>query len=185
MQSYRYEVFKLLMSKLDRLNKNSVSKIVESYYLTLKQAMIDNRMVVTSSAETGHHGGPCIAGAQKVFVDADGTYYPCEKVSECSEAMKIGNVDDGFDVDKIWKLVNIGSLTEEECKNCWASRFCYLCALFADDIDTLSKEKKLLFCNQVRESTENQFKDYCLLMEMKFSDMDELDRIPFQNIAFA
>lgn len=185
LQSYKYEVFKLLMSKIERINKKYVSKIVESYYLNLKQSMIDNRIIINSTAETGHHGGPCIAGAQKVFVDTEGGFYPCEKVSECSEAMRIGNVNDGFDVGKIRNLINIGKLTEEECKNCWASKFCYLCALFADGIDELSKEKKLFFCNQVRTSIENQLKDYCLLTEMKFNESDETDDIPFQNITIA
>ena len=171
-KQYDYEVFKMFMSKIGRLDKKHVSKIVEAYYLNIKNAMIDNRPVSASMAQIGHHGGPCIAGMHKLFVNAQGDFYPCEKVSECSEAMKIGNIDSGFDKDKIYELINIGQLTENQCKGCWAAKFCYLCALFADDSGSLSKDRKAFYCMQVRENIEQQLKEYCLLKEMNFDEED-------------
>lgn len=170
MQSYKYEVFKMFLSKINRLDKQYVSKIVELYYENIKQTMLNCRVVGLSRGEFGHHGGPCIAGAQRLFVDTEGNFYPCEKVSESSKVMQIGNLDKGFDIEKVRTLINIGKLTEEECKDCWASKFCYLCALFADDINGLSRERKLKYCKEVKENVEELLKDYCLLKELNYSE---------------
>lgn len=86
--------------------------------------------------------------------------------------MKIGSIDSGFDKDKIYELINIGQLTENQCKGCWAAKFCYLCALFADDSGNLSKDRKMFYCRQVRENVEQQLKEYCLLKEMNFEEED-------------
>lgn len=98
-------------------------------------------------------------------MDINGTFYPCERVSELSEPMKIGSVFEGLNVDKMRKILNIGKISENTCKNCWAYRFCYLCAVQADNITELSAEKKLSNCRKVRFKTEEDFKDYCMLME--------------------
>lgn len=60
----------------------------------------------------------------KFFVNADGNFYPCERVDESANVTKIGNIKSGFDFDRIRELLNIGKLTENECKNCWAFQFC-------------------------------------------------------------
>lgn len=36
--------------------------------------------------------------------------------------MFIGNLQDGFDIEKIKSLLNVGALTAEQCKNCWLDR---------------------------------------------------------------
>lgn len=59
---------------------------------------------------------PCIPGVHKLFVDVLGNYYPCEKVCEESKDMIIGNVESGFDKSQVDKLLNIGKMTEVQCK---------------------------------------------------------------------
>ena len=77
----------------------------------------------------------------------------------------IGNLDDGLDIEKIKMLLNIGKLTENECKKCWAFQFCTQCLRSAVDGDHLSKNKRLSKCNSSRYTAEQSLKDYIVLKE--------------------
>ena len=113
------------------------------------------------------HYGPCIPGQRRLFVDVNGGFYPCERVSETSEAMNIGNVHDGFDYEKVRSLLNISQLTEKQCKNCFALRHCNLCAKYCDNNGELSSELKLSNCKNVRYAAEETFKNYLMFKELK------------------
>ncbi|TYQ14967.1 UNVERIFIED_CONTAM: uncharacterized protein Cloal_1366 [Acetivibrio alkalicellulosi] len=168
----KYELFKLYLSKLNKLDKKSVSKLVERYYDHLRKILVDSRGFSSSMPDKGHPSGPCIPGAQRLFIDVNGNFYPCERVSEKSKIMQIGHIDKGFDYDKIRSLLNIGEITSENCKDCWAFKFCTLCAVSADGIDKLSVEKKLFNCKVVKYSLEEHLKDYCMLNEFGYSFED-------------
>jgi len=81
--------------------------------------------------------------------------------------MKIGDIETGFDMEKAKALLNIGSLTSEECKNCWAFNRCTLCAKFADDGDKLSASHKLTNCDNTRRRVSNNLINMILLQEAK------------------
>ena len=148
-----------------------VSKVVESYYLQIKTVYAQRKM--SSFVEDfSHPGGPCIPGTHKLFVNVKGDFYPCEKVCECSADTIIGNIDKGFDLDKAETLLNVGKLTEEQCRDCWCAKYCYICTAHLDQGDGLSRELKQKHCAGVRKSIENDFKDYCLLHEMSGLDDD-------------
>lgn len=110
----------------------------------------------------GYPGGPCIPGHMKLFVDVDGRFFPCEKVSELNEAMHIGNLEDGFDMKKCDALINMPRITAEECKNCWAFRLCNSCHVYACDKNGLSKEKRLAYCREAKLAAENQLRRYVI-----------------------
>ncbi len=61
-------------------------------------------------------GGPCVSGERRLFINADGNLYPCERVSETSEIMNIGNIWDGFDFEKVDRILNVAQTTAEDCK---------------------------------------------------------------------
>jgi uncharacterized protein len=122
-----------------------------------------------------HHGGPCIPGAQRLFMNVDGYLFPCERVSESSEKMRIGHVDTGFDIQKAREILNIGQITENKCKHCWAIRFCYLCAVYADDVKEFSKELKMSYCEGVKQNTEQNFIDLYIFKELGFEMMDDIE----------
>ncbi|RCX15467.1 uncharacterized protein DFR58_11348 [Anaerobacterium chartisolvens] len=170
-----YEIFKLFLSKVGRLDIKYVSKLVTPYYDQIWAIMHDNRVMTERLADDFHHSGPCIPGAHKLFMDINGKFYPCERVSEISEMMKIGDIENGFDMSKISKLLNIGRLTEDKCKDCWAFRFCTLCASSADDIKGLSAENKLLHCPNVIKTSQESIKDYCTLMEFGCNFEDNMN----------
>lgn len=169
----QYETLKMYLSKIKRLDEQYVSKIISSEYSILKVKMHEDWSKVKNLPDKAHPGGPCIAGAHRLFIDVNGNMLPCERVSETSDVMKIGHVDYGFDIDKVRNIMNIGQLSKENCKNCWAFRHCQLCAASADNITELSKEKKLSGCTRVKRALESELKDYCVLRELGH----EFDRI--------
>lgn len=113
-------------------------------------------------------GGPCIPGERRLLVNVTGDFYPCERVSENSEAMKIGNLKEGFNLKKISDLLNIGKLTESQCKQCWAFNHCSLCAKYADNHGKLSGKLKSTYCNSVCRDLEYDLLVMILLKEGKY-----------------
>ncbi len=174
-EDLKYECFKLYLNKLGFLDKENVSNLVYSRYGELKRLNNDLQSNPMLSKEW-HHSGPCLPGVQRLLVNVNGDLLPCERVSECSDAMKIGNIDRGFDFAKASTLLNIGKLSEDNCKNCWAIRFCTICAKLCDDGNQLSAKAKAIHCGRVRKMVEETMKDYCTLKEFDhdFESEDEL-----------
>lgn len=81
-----------------------------------------------------HHGGTCVPGVKRLFVDTDGVFFPCEKIL-LRDNLSIGNLTLGFDVQRIKNMANIGKMTENRCKKCWAMRFCEICVSQCNDIE--------------------------------------------------
>lgn len=111
--------------------------------------------------ESWHHAGTCIPGYFKLFVNAKGYFYPCENTPECEDTC-IGNVVDGIDVNRATALLNIGTLTKNDCINCWAVRFCSMCAVYCIDEEKccVNKEIKKLNCIAYKKHLLNVFKKY-------------------------
>lgn len=169
-----YEVFKMYLNKLNRMDSQNISKLVQQRYDYIRQELSDARYMTNGLKEQAHPGGPCIPGNLRLFIDVNGTFYPCERVDENSEVMKIGNLEEGFDFEKVKRILNVGQITEDNCKNCWAFNFCTSCAAVADDNGQLSASKKLKKCNIVKYSVERNIKDYCILREHGHS-FDNID----------
>lgn len=104
-----------------------------------------------------HHNGPCIPGINRLFVSTDGLFYSCEKVPDSFE-LSIGSLSRGFDVEKIKSMMNIGLITEHECKSCWAMRYCNICYLQCVDIETCKIDPKMKPCQFQREGLLSFFK---------------------------
>lgn len=132
---------------------NQKSKVIENYESVngindtsndLEDSYTDKTRIYSS----WHHNGPCIAGVHRLFVDVYGDFYPCEKVSE-NKVLSIGNVEDGIETKKVIDFLNIGTLSEKNCKSCWAMRFCNLCIDQCIDYEfgKLSQKVKETYCN--------------------------------------
>lgn len=169
-----YEYFKLLLSKLNKLDPQYASKFSVKRFSELLRTYHHLKPTV-KLPEYFHHGGPCVPGAQRMFLNVDGDFYPCERVSETSPVTKIGDIERGLDINKIREILNIGKLSEEQCKNCWAIRFCSLCVAAADNGHELSKEQKLKSCNGVRRMAEIKLKDICTLKEFGYNFEKDID----------
>lgn len=167
-QDEKYERFKILLHKLGKLDEKYISKLLLSQFEHINHTLNVKREANEKVPKKMHPGGPCIPGLNRLFMTVDGKFCPCERVNEESEAMNIGNVNAGFEIEKIKKLINVGEMTKQKCKNCWAFRYCYLCAAFADDMNELSGVKRAKFCNDVKRNTEEMFKVYCTMMEFGY-----------------
>ena len=164
---YNYEYFKILLCELNRLDRKYISKFVDRRFSDLKRTY---RQLTPSDKvpEKTQHSGPCIPGAQRLFITTEGKFYPCEKVSEMSEVIRIGDLEKGFNIDKVRAMLNIGKITEDKCKNCWAFRFCKLCAVFSDEMTQLSSDKKTSYCDSIKQDAESMLKDICMLKDMNY-----------------
>lgn len=165
---HSYEFFKIFLYKLGRLEKKYVSNLNMAYWSNLERNYHEKRTPTFSFQDYGHPSGPCVPGQLRLFMDADGVFFPCERVSEASEVMRIGTVESGLDVEKCWKILNIGKVTENSCKNCWAFRYCTQCAALADDTKSLNAQKRLEQCESTRAEIGGAFRDYCTLLELGY-----------------
>lgn len=172
----QYELFKIFYKLIRHNNMEGCSRLVASEYdeiSKISQGLVTQKIL----PEKCHPSGPCIPGTQRLFMTVDGSFYPCEKISETSELMRIGHVDTGFDIDKARKVLNVGKVNEEGCKNCWAIRLCSICAALLDNTEKeFSKERKEKCCKRIKAALEENFKNYCLLKEFdyKFEENEEL-----------
>lgn len=130
-------------------NDIKLERIVDNKVLTLLQEIYDKKTIIPSN---WHHNGPCIPGFKRLFVDVNGVFFPCEKVLERKE-FQIGDIYSGINIDKVKELMNIGKLTETECKSCWALRFCSMCASSCNDIEqcSLTHAQKLTQCKTQKQ----------------------------------
>lgn len=113
-----------------------------------------------------HHLGPCMPGYRRLFIDINGNFRVCEKASEKSPHMVIGDIVNGFNFGAISKLLNIGKLTESECLNCPLIRSCKICAVSIDSVDKLSIEKKKRICKFNKNKFLTDMKDYIIYKEV-------------------
>jgi len=163
-QQKAYENFKIIMHEIGRIRKEKLSAI------TKRQKDEENKLKITLGrygiSEEMSHGGPCIIG-KKTFADVEGNLFPCERVSESSKVMQIGNIRNGFDYDKVNKLMNVAKITEVHCKECWAINRCMLCAKYADNGNSLCAERKLQECNDMKHTVDYNLRKYIAIKEIK------------------
>jgi uncharacterized protein len=161
-----YEIFKAYLNYFNIVDDDKVSPIAiqEVNQVKLFKDKLSNGAVIT---EVMSHGGPCVPGAQRLFINAEGNFYPCERVSELSEVMCVGNVQSGFDIAKARNLLNVAKLTGDSCKNCWAITHCLMCAKQADNNVELSAEMKKSGCGNVRNNVEHLMRSYLMVSEIQ------------------
>lgn len=169
---YIYEnsisLFKAFMAQKNRYPQEKTSKISAGTVGARMEGLKKNMKPSGTLPSKMSHGGPCIPGQRRVFVSVDGDLFPCERVSETSEVNNIGNIEDGFNLEKTRKVLNIAQLTSEECKGCWAIRHCTQCVRTCDNNGELSNELKLYNCINVKKEAEAKLKDYMLYKELDY-----------------
>lgn len=170
-KKFSYEVFKLYLEKMGRIEKGNVSKLVMGSFKSIVDVHENIKNSLTSIMRD-HPSGPCVPGVQRLFVDTEGNLYPCERVSEASNVVRIGHINVGFDIEQARRILNIGQLTEKECRQCWAFRFCSSCVIQADDFEKLSAEKKLQNCGMILTHVDSMMRDYCVLKNLGY-DFDK------------
>lgn len=149
-EKLRYNLALSILNYLDAVTGLNTNPITDAMVTKNAEAFSKLQEGGGELSDVACPGGPCMSGITKLFVNADGTFFPCEKVNELATSMMIGDVENGFDFEQIRKHLNISQLTSEKCKNCWAQTHCGICQRQADGGDELSGASKLKFCNQVQ-----------------------------------
>lgn len=163
-QELQYEMFKIYLKMLGKLEEQDTSLLLKTNEL-MTGVIRKNKVDGTRSTlpRFSHHGGPCIPGNKSLFVDVEGKFLPCEKVPEDTELYVIGNVDDGFDYEKVREMMNLEKCMSIKCHNCWAYDYCTVCAASSNCRNRFCKEEMCVNCQRIRMEVEKNFKDYCLL----------------------
>ena len=171
----KYEYLKYLLYIIGKMERKYVSNLViASQYNTESTYKALQRHVALPSCTCP--GGPCIPSVKKLFVTVQGTLYPCEKISESSSCGQIGSLDDGFDLSKMEAVLNIGSLTADECKNCWALPMCKICIVQMDHADGQSqytKADKVNACKKTKSNAASELYEACVLHEFGYQPNEE------------
>lgn len=159
-----YNQFLGILSVAKQLSKEAMKRTTIEETENMKKTIQKIRYGVLGDVTAP--GGPCIPGKMKLLIDYKGDFFPCERVNEISPCMHIGSLDKGFDMDNINFLLNIGKLTEEECKDCWAFIHCIICAKKADKNGLLSVEKKRKACAESQAAAFSKIQNKVLIFEL-------------------
>lgn len=162
--AYKYQLMKCLLAEMGLYSKGKTSRLFADSMYDLKRtyAYLGNIKLKSKS----HPAGPCIPGVTRPFVDVHGNILPCERVGEMTDALKIGHIDTGFDLEKATAILNIGKTTAEACISCWNFSHCNLCAGHSDNGQgKLSATTRLSHCEGLKNNTLQIFKTICLLQE--------------------
>ena len=162
-----YEEFKVLLYYCADIYKTYHPTLMDGKVKGIKQLYFDRFIAHNSKTQQDCPGGQCLPGAQRFFVNVDGRFYPCERVDESADTYCIGNLETGFNLERISELLNVAKLTENECRNCWAFRLCSQCIAVAEMDGKITKEKRLSNCVAMRHQIEEDIKDYIVLCDHK------------------
>lgn len=107
----------------------------------------------------------CFPGHSRLFCDADGVYYPCERVVT-SDMLRLGDVQTGFDPDKAMALIRRNQQVTD-CGNCIACTSCPICFvhLRTDEDGGFSGEALRRACKQTVASFITNLALYTEIME--------------------
>lgn len=150
-----------ILSEVQLSRKKNEEQLDQEFELGSYTNFLAKLMAKNKLPSTWHHNGQCVPGVQRLFVDTFGLFFPCEKITE-DKAYSIGSINTGFDNKRVKEFLNIGSLSENQCKHCWAMRFCEMCISACLDIDCnkLTQARKLYSCLQQKESALANMKHY-------------------------
>lgn len=154
----------------------------DNYSLMMRDRMVDVELmyqhVHKHSPENTklHHGGPCIPGVRRLFVNVNGRFYPCERVSESDEEMCIGSLEQGFNYKNMDFLINHGKIVKNECMSCWNLRNCSFCLnSVSKENHHLTKEMLQKMCSESRQRSLVLLYKLCILVELGYEGNENLN----------
>jgi uncharacterized protein len=112
--------------------------------------------------DSSYPNGICMPGIKRLFVDVEGNLHLCERTNG---KFSFGNIYDGFDVKKVFLLVNKYIEAADNCHNCWAVRFCSDCFLSAIKDGDFSRERKRVNCAMSRKKILSFMKAYIEILD--------------------
>jgi uncharacterized protein len=109
----------------------------------------------------------CVPGSQRLFVKTDGSYYPCERVQDETECVRIGSVWEGIDLSKVrWLLQEYANMHGDVCRECWCLPVCSAtCFASLQDGESLSRDRQNAECESSRSCIHKLMEKYCTILE--------------------
>lgn len=108
------------------------------------------------------HFGPCVLGQRRFYVDTAGEFFICERGS--ANDYRIGDIEKGFDYEKMLDYYRKFDELFADCKDCWALLHCEKCFASIGDIENFSGKEKEHFCKTGKFLIEKYFKTYCEIL---------------------
>lgn len=128
-----------LLTKAGVLDVSDIPTIAKNYLERIDQ--FEKQMgTFNELPKVMGHSGPCKPGIFKLFVTTSGDLFPCERLKDNSEVMKIGSVFSSIDEEKVNYIYNVGYVCSARCAQCWNIRHCKICATKINDGNSLSAE---------------------------------------------
>lgn len=123
--------------------------------------------------------GCCVPGQRRIYVTVDGKFLLCEKVGNIPD---IGNVDTGFDIDRIQKLYvsDFINNAKEFCKDCWAVNLCTMCYVNCYDQKGPHFSYRHNSCRNERLYLENNLIRYHTVLEENPEELMEYNEKDFR-----
>lgn len=160
----RYEYFLMLLSKIGEFSTERLSPFGKMASIRFSEMRFQKNLKSSGELpQKHHHPGPCIPGSFRLFMNADGNFFPCERVCETTDYTNIGNIYDGIDIEKAKNILNVEKYTEKYCHECWAYNYCYMCIADIDSTYETLEAAVLSKCASIKQNIEESFKDYCVL----------------------
>lgn len=158
----RYHTFLRYLNAFERIPSNLCSYV-------LSGSLQDTVLAVSGREKLPQRAvpsGPCVPGEVRLMVTVEGKFILCERVSEVSEPMCIGNIKDGLDFQKIYNLMNVAQTTAEQCRNCWAFSLCNLCVKYSDKDNSLSPNIRLSYCKMSKTNAIETLRKVAMVREL-------------------
>jgi len=121
--------------------------------------------------------GICVPGVQRLFVTAEGKFYPCERVGN---AFYLGNVASGLEERKMLNTINhYKEVSTPDCIQCWAVRLCKLCFASARKGNELNLDRKKRNCLIERKNLHEALVTYSKISEQNSHAFDFVKKMIF------
>jgi uncharacterized protein len=142
----------IFKGKSDSETREIEKDLLQQYHFRMKNILPDRYEAL----------GQCIVGTKRLFVNTSGKFYMCERVGE---AYNIGDIDNGFDIERIAEFYRVWDYFNRDCSQCWALRLCKKCFADLHREDKPDSEKRKEFCITKKYHSEMLLKLYCEIME--------------------
>lgn len=106
--------------------------------------------------------GICAPAIRRIFVEVDGSINICERINS---GFEIGDIKNGFNIDRIFELIKSYIEITENCVGCWAVRLCKECFISAIKGNRFDMDRKNSNCAIRREKTLDEIKFFTKVME--------------------
>ncbi len=172
--SYNEKYFRIRAYEYVKMLFWLTGKLEDKYISPLSKGMLGSIVLRKQNLHKGnlmspvmHHNGPCEPGVHRLFVRVDEALFPCERINDQLAYFQIGTLDDGFDLEQMKKILNIGQLTESACRECWNFQDCSICAGQIDftDAPEPTKSGKKMNCQKNSQNTIHALYEFCVLNE--------------------